>query len=232
VSQTGVVARLALRELWITFRLLLLLAGFVGIGAAIALLPAALPSVMQRLGIGLGVASTIAAMIAAWSFAEDRARGRAGWLVTRSVSRSTLLAGWFVALAALVLVGVGVAGVLGWLTASGVSLRLDPATFALGVLGVAATALLAVALGMLIGTVAPTRPAIAGTLVLTLALGSVAWLGPVAGELVPGGAMAQLGAVREAGTSHAALWRSTGAALVATAVVLGLARLLLERAEL
>jgi len=232
VSQSGVVARLAMRELWITFRLLVVVTGFVGMSAAIALLPAPLPDVMQRLGIGLGVASSIAGMIAAWSFAEERASGRAAWLVTRSVPRGTLLVGWFTPMAILVLLGTAVAGALGWLTASGVSLRLDPATFTLAMLGVAATGLLAVALGLLFGTLAPPRLAIVAMLLLGVAAGLLAWLAPAFGELVPGGAMAQLAAMREASTSHAGLWRSTGAALVATALALGLARLLLERAEL
>ena len=232
MSQSGVVARLAMRELWITFRLLVVVAGFVGIGAAIALLPAPLPDVMQRLAIGLGVASVIAGMIAAWSFAEERARGRAALLVTRSVPRGTLLVGWFIPLAILVLLGTAIAGALGWLTASGVSLRLDPWTFTLAMLGVAATALLAVALGLLFGTLAPPRLAIALTFLLGIAAGLLAWLAPAAGELVPGGAMGQLAAIREAATSDAVLWRSAGAALLGAAIVLGLARYVLERAEL
>lgn len=232
MSQSGVVARLATRELWITFRLLLVIAGFIGIGAAIAMLPAPLPDVMQRLGIGLGAASVVAGMITAWSFAEERARGRAAWLVTRSVSRGTLLVGWFMPLAVLVILGSAIAGALGWLTASGVSLRLDPATFGVVMLGVGATAMLAVAIGLLVATLSSPRVAIVATLLIGVVAGVSAWLVPVAGELVPGGAMAQLAALREATTSHAVLWRSTGAALVATAVALGLARLLLERAEL
>lgn len=232
MSQSGVVARLAVRELWITFRLLLLVAGFVAMAAAVALLPAPLPDVMQRLGLGLGVAVIVTATITAWSFAEEVSRGRAGWLVTRSVSRSTLLAGWFLAVAALVMLGIGVAGILGWLTASGVSLRLDPTTFALAMLAVAATALLAVAVGLLVGIVAPPGVAVVVGLLVGVMAGTLAWVTPVAGELIPGGAMVHLAAMRETGASHAALWRSTGSALLGTALALGLARLLLERAEL
>lgn len=232
MSQSGVVTRLAMRELWITFRLFVVVAGFIGIGAVTALVPGSLPDVMLRLGIGLGAASIMAGMTAAWSFAEERARGRAGWLVTRSVSRSTLLVSWFGALAVLVLGATSVAGALGWLTASSVSLRLDAVTFVVAMLAVSATALLAVALGLLLGTLAGSRPAAAATLVLGIAVGALAWLVPVGGELIPGGAMAQLAAVREASTSQAALWRSAGAAFLATAVILGLARTLLESAEL
>ena len=53
MSQTGVVTRLALRELWISFRLLALLAVYVGAGAFVALLPAPMATVLVRLAIGV-----------------------------------------------------------------------------------------------------------------------------------------------------------------------------------
>lgn len=232
MSQATVVTRLAVRELWITFRLLALLAGFIGVGALVALLPAPLPGVLERLALGLGAASILSGAVAAWSFAEERARGRAAWLVTRSVSRGTLLAGWFAALAGLALAGTAVAGLLGWLTASAVSLRLDAATFAASVVGVAATVLAAIALGLLLGTVLRGRVAIGATVVIGVGLGALAWLVPGAGDLVPGAALTDLAAVREGATAPLPALRAGGAALVATAVLLVGARLLLERAEL
>jgi hypothetical protein len=232
VSQATVVTRLAVRELWITFRLLALLAGFIGVGALVALLPAPLPTLLERLALGLGAASILSGAVAAWSFADERARGRAAWLVTRSVSRGTLLAGWFAALAGLALAGTAVAGLLGWLTASAVSLRLDAAAFAAPILGVAATVLAAIALGLLLGTVLHGRVAIGAMVVIGMGLGALAWLVPGAADLVPGAALADLAAVREGAAAPVSGLRAAGAALVATAVLLAAARLLLERAEL
>lgn len=232
MSQATVVTRLAVRELWITFRLLALLAGFIGVGAVVALLPAPLPTVMERLTLGLGAASILAGALAAWSFADERARGRAAWLVTRSVSRGTLLGGWFTALASLALVGTAVAGLLGWLTASAVSLRLDAGAFAAALAGAGATVLVPIALGLLVGTVLRGPLAVGVTVAVGAGLGALAWLVPGAGELVPGAAMVDLAAVREGATAQVAGLRSAGAALVATAVLLVVARLLLERAEL
>ncbi len=232
MSQATVVTRLAVRELWITFRLLALLAGFIGVGAVVALLPAPLPTVMERLTLGLGAASILAGALAAWSFADERARGRAAWLVTRSVSRGTLLGGWFTALASLALVGTAVAGLLGWLTASAVSLRLDAGAFAAALAGAGATVPVPIALGLLVGTVLRGPLAVGVTVAVGAGLGALAWLVPGAGELVPGAAMVDLAAVREGATAQVAGLRSAGAALVATAVLLVVARLLLERAEL
>jgi ABC-type transport system involved in multi-copper enzyme maturation permease subunit len=232
VSQATVVTRLAVRELWITFRLLALLAGFIGVGAVVALLPAPLPTVLERLALGLGAASILAAALAAWSFGDERARGRAAWLVTRSVSRGTLLGGWFAALAGLALVGTAVAGLIGWLAASAVSLRLDVGTFAAPLVGVGATVLAAIALGLLVGTVLRGPLAIGVAVAIGVGLGALAWLVPGAGELVPGAALVDLAAVREGAAAPVAGLRAAGAALVATAQLLAVGRLLLERAEL
>ena len=226
------VTRLAMRELWITFRLLAVLAGFVGVGAVIALLPAPLPTAMERLGLGLGAASVLAGALAAWSFADERARGRAAWLVTRSVSRGTLLGGWFAATAGLALAGTAVAGLLGWLTASAVTLRLDPAAFAALFAGAAATVPVAIALGLLAGTLVRGPLAFVLTVACGVGLGAVAWLLPAAAELVPGAAMVDLAALREGATAQVDGLRAAGAALVATALLLVLARVVLERAEL
>lgn len=232
MSQATVVTGLAVRELWITFRLLALLAGFIGVGALVALLPAPLPTVMERLALGIGGAAILAGAVAAWSFADERARGRAAWLVTRSVSRGTLLGGWFGALASLSLAGTAVAGLLGWLTASAVSLRLDAGAFAVLLVGVAATVLVAIAIGLLIGTLLRGPLAIAATVAIVASLGTLAWLVPGTGELVPGAAMVDLAALREGATAPMDSLRAAGAALVVAAMLLVVARLVLERAEL
>lgn len=232
MSQAAVVTRLAVHELWITFRLLALLAVFLGVGTGVALLPAPLATVMERLALGLGAAAIVAAAVAAWSFAEERAHGRAAWLVTRSVSRGTLLAGWFAALLAICLAGTVVAGLLGWLTASAVSPRLDAGAFAIQLVGVAATVAVAVALGLLAGSVFRGSMATAAAVAVGAGLGAVAWLVPAVGELSPGAAMVDLAALRDGAAPQLGALRPAGAALVATALVLATARLVLDRAEL
>ena len=232
MSRASVVTRLAVRELWITFRLLGLLMAFIAVGAAVALLPAPLTATMQRLAAGLGAATLIAGAIAAWSLADERGSGRAGWLATRSVSRATLLAGWFTALAAATLAGVAAAAILGWLAASGVALSLDPAGFIALAAAVGGTALAVVALGMLLGILLPRRSAAFAAVVLGAAVGALAWLGPDLAGMVPGAAFVALARLNESVAPLGAALRSAGAALLTTALMLLLARMALGQAEL
>ena len=232
MSQAGVVTRLAVRELWITFRLVFLLVAFVGVGTAVALLPAPLPITMQRFAAGLGAATLLVAAVAAWSIADERRRGRAGWLVTRSVSRGTFLGGWFVAVSSVALAGLAGAALLGWLAASGVSLRLDPGGYAALMAATAATLVAAVGLGLLAGTILGPRSAAVLAILVGALLAAAAALLPQTNGLVPGAALLELGALTEGPVSLGGAWRSAGAALVAAGVLLGIARLSLNRAEL
>ncbi len=232
MSQAGVVTRLAVRELWITFRLVVLLVSFVAVGTAVALLPAPLPVTMQRFAAGLGAATLLVGATAAWSIADERAHGRVGWLVTRSVSRGTFLGGWFVALGVIALAGLSAAGVLGWLAASSVSLRLEPLAYVGLVVAVTATVLAAVALGLLTGSLLGPRTAAVVTIILAAAFVGAAWIVSAQGGLVPGSAFLELAALTEGSRSLAEAWRAAGAALVAAGSLLVLARVALGRAEL
>jgi hypothetical protein len=229
------VTRLALRELWITSRLLVIVAAFVMTGAVTALTPSGPTVVLERLAIGLGLATLVASALTAVAFGEERTRGAVGWLVTRSVARAAVLAGWFVAIGVLAVGGVAIAALLGWLTASSVTLQLDPAAFAVGAVAVGATALVAVALGLTVGAVVNGPLAGALAAVVTAASGVVAWFPPQplngANDFLPGAAfavLAELGVSSGIGDG----WRAAGAALVATALLLLVARLAVEQAEL
>lgn len=77
MTQAVIVAGVVLRELWVTFRLVVLLAVFIGGSALAALLPAGSAVLLDRLAATLALATTITAALAAWTVAADR--GRAGW---------------------------------------------------------------------------------------------------------------------------------------------------------
>jgi len=232
VSQAGVVTRLAVRELWITFRLLLMLVAFVGAGAAVALLPAPLSVAMGRLAAGLAAATLLAAAVAAWSIADERVRGRAGWLVSRSVSRGTYLRGWFVAMTEITLVAVIGAAALGWLAATAVALRLAPQGYVALVVAAATTTLAAVALGLLAGVLLRPRPAAVVAVVVSALVGVAAWLLPGTEDLLPGAAFVALAGLTEGAVAQGPVWRMAGTALLATGALLVLARVALDRAEL
>ena len=232
MSRASVVTRVAVRELWISFRLLALLLAFIAVGAVVALLPAPLTATMQRLAGGLAAGTLVAGAIAAWSLADERTSGRAGWLITRSVPRTTVLSGWFIALAAVTMAGIAAAAVLGWMAASGVALRLDPAGFLALAGAVGGTSLAVVALGMLLGVLLTPGPAAVMAVVLAAAVGTLAWLGPDLAGLVPGAAFVALAGLNEAVAPLGTALRSAGSALLTTALLLLLARTALERAEL
>ena len=228
MSETATVTRLAVRELWISFRLLALLAAYVAAGAVVALLPAPASVTLARLSLGLSGGMVIGAAIAASALSTERALGRAGWLVTRSVSRSTLLVGWFVALGGASLVGLAAAGTLGWMAVSGPLSPLEPAAFAAVLLGAGAMSLAGIALGLALGAV--LRPLIAT--LAALALGAVtvaAFRLLLPDSVLPITVLADLAAVDR---PVAVGIRGAGACLLATAVGLTLARLGLGRMDL
>ena len=232
MTQAAVVTRLALRELWISFRLFAVLAGFVAVGAIVALLPEPVHVTMERLALGLGVVTCLTAAVAAWSMAEERRAGRAGWLVTRSLQRGTLLAGWFAAIATLGLLGLVAAGTLGWLAASSVALRLAPAGYLALLAGIGAALLAAIASGLATGSVLRAAPAAMLAASVVAAVIAVAWLVAPDPTVVPGGAYVALARLSEPGTAIGPGLRAAGIGLACAAGLLVLARLALERAEL
>lgn len=232
MTQTGVVARLALRELWISFRLFAVIVGFVAAGAIVALVPEPLPQLMERLALGFGVASLVAAVVAAWSIADERRLGRAGWLVSRSVPRRTLFLGWFLAVSGVALAALVPATMIGWLAATNVTLGLEAGGYLARMLAVAGTAMAAVAIGSVAGTLLGPRVAALVTVAVLLWLATIAWVGPVDSSVVPGGAFGELAALREPGSGTASGLRGAGVALATTAVVLIIGLAAIERADL
>ena len=228
MSQLPVVTRLAVHELWISFRLLVVLAGSVGAGAVVALLPAPLPTTLLRLAVGVATAMSLGAIVAAWSLSRERALGRAGWLATRSVPRTTILLGWFAALALVTLVGVLATGVLGWLAATSAPGRPDPIAFGLTFAGVACGALALVALGLAIGSLLAPRPAAIGAALASVVVLGVPWLALPRIALPP----ESLGRLVDLPSPTALALQGAGAGLVGAAVLLLVAAGALGRVDL
>ncbi len=232
MSQPITVARLATRELWMTFRLLLVLLVSVGAGAVVGLLPAPLPETMARLAAGLGLATVVAAAVAAWSLAEERLSGRAGWLVTRSVSRATYLAGWYGALLLVSVVGLGAGAALGWLAIPRGSDAVLAAEYLAAVLAVGAALGAAVAFGLLAGALLRPRGAMIVTIATCVLAGAAALLVPGAATWLPSGGLVQLARAAEQEPVVADALRTAGIGLALTAAVLVACRVALERTDL
>jgi hypothetical protein len=232
VSQAGTVAWLALRELWMSFRLLVVLVAHVGAGAVVGLLPAAPAETLARLAAGLGLAAAVTAAITAWTMADERLSGRTGWLVTRAVSRGTYLAGWFGALALVTMVGVAAAGVLGWLALGGGGHRVDPSAFVATMVAVAATSAAAAALGILCGCLLRAPAAVLAAVAACVVAGGAAWLATASAPWLPGGAVLLLSSMAGPEPAFPDALRAAGIGLALSSALLITARVALERADL
>ena len=235
MSHPAIVTGLALRELWISFRLLGLLVLAFGAGASVALVPAPVAGTLERLALGLAIAAAAAA-VAAWSLAAERASGRAGWLVGRSVGRRTLLGGWFMAVGAVAVGGVAVAATLGWVTIVGFSSRPELGGFLSLAAAVGAWALAAVAFGLLLGAVLDRRVAAAAAAVVCVAVGLLPWIAPALdpafASVVPGAGIGLLAGAGDAEQLIGPALRATGVGLAMAAFLLVAARMAFDRAEL
>jgi hypothetical protein len=229
---------LALRELWISFRLLLLL----GLALAGGMLAAALPQIggggSATLAWAMAVTGIITASLAGAALADERQRGRAAWLVVRAVPRSSLVIAWFVALAVPVVVGLTVAAALTWLTVEVASLAelgstpLDAAAFSTLIAAATLGVLQALAAGLLLGTLA--RPLVAAPLagLLSAALLLPPLLFADLPRFLPGSGLGLLARAEELSRPLSDGLGSLGLGCAILAALLILAAAFLERAEL
>jgi hypothetical protein len=230
MSQATTVARLAVREMWVTFRLFVVLAAYLTAGAVVAFLPAPATDTVGRLAIGFGVATIVAAAVAAWSVAAERRSGRTAWLVTRSVARGTYLVGWFAGLVIVAGLGILAGGVLGWLALQSVAVGIRIGDFGLALAAVLAAASTGIALGLAAGSLLRAAVAVGAVAVV----GGLVALGATGGGLVlpPSQALFVLPTIVGADPVAGGALRAIGAGLAVTGALLILARLALEHAEL
>ena len=243
MSRLLTVTGLALRELWISFRLLIAVGGIVLAALPMALLPGTALELAgqfwtapQLFAIALGAALALVAGVAAGALAGERRRGTVGWLVTRSVPRSIVVLGWFCAFGAVMLLGLAPAGVLAWLALGDTAASLGgPAAFAVPLLAAWAAGAAGVALGLLFGSLLPSLPATLLTALLVgvaLVSGATGLLPDLSAAPSPAAGLAILGDLMGAARPIADSLRSAGLSLLAAAAGLVLAAAMLGRADL
>jgi hypothetical protein len=226
------VASLALRELWYSFRLLLVIVCFVGAGALAALVPGSPGELLDRLAAALAVAAAVAAMAAAGALAGERRRGSAGWLLSCGVPRRALLAGWYLALVTPLALGLVASGTLGWLAVSGRETTPPPLAYVLALAAVAAAALAGLAFGALVAAWLSPMRAAAVALAACAAVAALALLVPVAAPYLPAAGPLAVAALPEASRPVGDALRATGIGLAFTAALLAMARVAWERTDL
>lgn len=227
MSQAGIVTGLALRELWISFRLLLLLAVHLAAGLSVVVFPALVRPALDRFTLLVAAAAVVGAAVAARSISLERSERRAGWLVTRSISRGTIVVGWFVALGVITLAGLAANGGLAWLTVSLADPSLDVVAFGAVFAGVAGLCLVTLAIGLLLGALLPSRLSVPTAAVGCGVLMIAGWLGDPL--LIP---LAALRALPDLERPVSIGLQGTGIGLAMTGLVLVGVRIALGRADL
>jgi ABC-type transport system involved in multi-copper enzyme maturation permease subunit len=239
VRRFATLVGLALRELWLSYRLLAMLGGLVVAALPVALLPQ-LPTptlagaTFDRpawFAAALAAALALVAGIAAGTISGELRRGTLAWLAVRAVPRTTVLLAWFGAFALVLALGLAASAAL---AASSLGDTLDgsrPGAFMAVSGAIAAAGLAATASGLLIGTL--LRPVAAVLVTLIIVGGALlaglfipsAWSPPATG-------LAILAGFRDATRPIADALRSSGIALAVAAGLLLMAAARLERVDL
>jgi hypothetical protein len=225
--------RMAVRELWISFRLLLLLALPIAVGLLALLFPADSGTTQPALSWGLAAVSTAAAGVAAVAWASERRRGTAGWLSLRAVPRASILIAWFAGLAFPLLVGTAAGALLVWL-APGLepSPPLDALSYASLVGATAGAGLQALAIGILLGSF--LRP-IAAAFLAVMESGALLAAGLLVRPdtaLVPTAGLGLLAQATDLLRPLADGLQALGIGLTLTGLLLGVALLIFNRVDL
>jgi hypothetical protein len=231
---------LALRELWLSYRLLAMLAALVVAALPVALLPE-LPrltlagTTLERsawFAAGLAGAIALVGSIAAGTIAGERRRGTLAWLALRAVPRATILLAWFVAFGLVLALGLAASAALAASSLGGTLVAYRVAAFIVASGSVVAAGLAATATGLLLGTLLRPLAAVLATLILVGGTLLVAALGPPGWSPLPAAGLAILAGFDDAARPIADATRASGTALAVAAGLLLLAAARLERVDL
>jgi len=114
---------MALRELFISYRMVPILGLPIIAGLAVSLVSpeqaglGALAGAAHVLALGLACALPVIGALAAVTLASERRRGTPAWMAVRAVPRSAVVISWFLAFAVLLTAGIALGGVGAWLAA-------------------------------------------------------------------------------------------------------------------
>jgi hypothetical protein len=242
VSRFLAVSGLALRELWISYRLLMLVGLLLLTALPTSLLPvspddplAVVTARLQPFAVGLAAGISLVAGVVAGTLAAERRRGTAGWLVSRAVPRGTIVAGWFAAFVVVLIIGLAPAAGLAWLTLGSAAETIDPIAYVVSIAAGAAVGMSAVALGLLLGALLGVLPAMALSAAISAAVllpAAVLALPALAQPPAPGAPLAILADMVEAVRPISDSVRSGGVALGGAGALLLLASAVMSRADL
>jgi ABC-type transport system involved in multi-copper enzyme maturation permease subunit len=240
VRRFATLVGLALRELWLSYRLLVGIAVLVAAALPVALLPE-LPTLTLGgamlegtawFAAGLAAALALLAGIAAGTLSGERRRGTLAWLAARAVPRTTLLLAWFGAFSLVLAAGLVASATLAAASPGNALIADRPVAFWAVTGAVAAAGLAATAFGLLAGTLLRPVAAVVVTLLLVGGALLTAALGPPGWSPLPAAGLAVLAGFGDAARPIADATRSSGTALALAAGLLLLAAARLQRVDL
>ena len=239
MSRLQTLTRMAFHEMWITFRLIVVVGLPILGGVVVIAIPPAIAGVTAVGGagfwyaIGTSVAVSITAGLAAAAIANERRKGTVAWMAVRAVPRSAVLMSWFLAFGVLSAAGIAIGSGGAWLAAvTRAELPPDPLPFAAAIVAAAAWSLAAVAAGLLIGSLLGSLTATLVSAGLAAAVGAAAIALPLGRAPLPTGGIALLAHLDSASRPVAGAFQSGGLALAMAAGLLVLAAAALERSDL
>jgi hypothetical protein len=232
VTRFVTLVALNLRELWMSFRLLLMVALLLGSALVlVAVSSLAVADPPTAYAASLAAAAIAVAGLAAYGVAIDRRKGVVAWLAVRAVPRSSVLLAWVTALVAPLLAGLAISALLAWLTL-GVrpEFAASAAGFWLAIVAVGAGTFAAMVVGVLLGTLLPPWSAAACTVVVLLAVAAITLLLP--STPLPTNGFLLLADTSVVERPIAFALQSIGTSLIVTAAMTGAAIVLLRHADL
>lgn len=238
MTRLGTLTRTALREMWISYRLIAVIGLPMIGGMAVIALPPDVAGVTAIGGAGFwyaivaGAATCLACALAAWTMARERRRGIVAATMAPGGARSAVPLSWFVAISVLVTVGIAIGSVGPWLAAvARADTPPDGLQFAAAIGAACGAAVAGVALGLLVGTLVRTVPTVLVALALAGALVTGSIVTPLGGAWLPTEGIGLLAHLDDAARPIGDALQSTGLSLVVAAALLLLAVAALERSN-
>ncbi len=239
------VARVTLREVWITYRLLAFVAALGTAGLVVPLAALWIPRLVDVArpppsttvalgwyGTSIAFIAVLLAASAARTFARDRQRGTAAWILAAPIRRGAFYVGWLLAFSVVALTGMAISAVTAWLTLGSFGGAPDPLTFGMAALAAFAFLLVAAGIGLVCGALLPRAPAglAAGALTAVLVVAGV--LLPSIARWLPSAGVVRIAPLATGIEGIGASVQAVGVAFAAVALLAALGTIALERADL
>ena len=234
-----------LREAWISYRLLAFVAvlGTAGLVVPLAALwlprlidparpPPSTSVALTWYGTAVGVVAVLLAVSAARTFARDRQRGTAAWVLAAPVPRASFYRGWLVTFAVVALAGMAISAVTAWLTLGSFGGAPDPLAFGLAAVAAYAFLLVAAAIGLLCGALVPRAPAALLAGAVTAGMVAAGMLLPASARWLPSAGVVRMAPLATGVDGIGASVQALGVAFAAVALLAAIGTLIVERSDL